>query len=338
MLEDARSAPEIFQTTNYWSVYNDGIVPELRSQGLTDFRRRRGTMLHKFSANDLYPPVPLDFLRIRYLNNRYTRRVRIWHRILKLLNRVQVATSHRQTRRLVGYYAARSKGKGIGEFEASLIGNPEDVIRIDGKAYTTSVLRYYLSYLYCSNFIDFSSVKLLIELGSGSGKQIEVLKKLHPDICFLVFDIPPQLYVCEEYLTAAFPDSVVGYAVTRDMDELPQNRNGKIFIMGNWRLPIIDDLKVDLFWNSASFQEMEPDVVANYLRHVNGSCKSAYLSEEMEGSKVAHAKGERGVLTTITLDDYRKGLPDLELVDLKDKWTILPTTVSDSFWRRTRLK
>ena len=39
-----------------------------------------------------------------------------------------------------------------------------------------------------------------MELGSGSGKQVEVVAKLHPNVCYFLFDMPPQLYLCEPFL------------------------------------------------------------------------------------------------------------------------------------------
>ncbi len=230
-------------------------------------------------------------------------------------------------------------GKSICELEASTIGNPEDVFSIDGKTYTTSTLYYYLHYAYCCQYMNFDLIDTVMEIGSGSGKQIEIIKKLHPDICFYIFDMPLQLYVCEQYLSALFPNSVVSYEKTRLMKRIPEQRKGKIFIFGNWKLPELTDLNYDLFWNSASLQEMEPDVALNYLKYVNQQTnKYILLHECMEGMQLAAKKGEHGVLEKTTLEHYKKGLKDFQVQDLS-KSTILPTasvkTYSLSFWKRS---
>jgi putative sugar O-methyltransferase len=65
-----------------------------------------------------------------------------------------------------------------------------------------------------------------------------------------------------------------------------------IFVFGNWKLPELKDFSYDLFWNSASFQEMEPDVVLNYLSYVNRQTKKyVFLNEMMKCTKVAAARG-----------------------------------------------
>jgi hypothetical protein len=42
-------------------------------------------------------------------------------------------------------------------------------------------------------------------------------------------------------------------------------------------MPLLSDLELDVFWNPASFGEMEPDVVENYLGYLKGDCGWIYL-------------------------------------------------------------
>ena len=202
------------------------------------------------------------------------------------------------------------------------------------------MLYYYIMYAYCSNFVNFDTIHSMMELGSGSGKQIEVIKKLHPDACFYVFDIPPQLYVCQQYLSALFPDSVVPYEKTRSMKSIPEERKGKIFIFGTWKLPEITNLSYDLFWNSASLQEMEPHVVLNYLGFVNAQAKYAFLFETMIGTIVAASPGSHGVLERTTFEHYEKGLKNFKLRDMSRAVTIpnLKTNKNFAFWVRKNLE
>ena len=72
-------------------------------------------------------------------------------------------------------------------------------------------------YAFASKLIDFDSIHSILELGTGIGGQLEVIKKLHPDVNYYVFDITPMLYVCEQYLKSIFPSSVVSYRETRKM-------------------------------------------------------------------------------------------------------------------------
>jgi len=327
MLEDTRSAPTVYQPTNYWAVYERRFVPELEELGLKDFRRRQNSVLSSFGATDLSKKWMIDFINMSPIfSNRFINRVPFWFEFKSFLNSVvdkivRIFPSYLEYVRKSPYKAAKLEGARVGarsldEFEASLVGNPEDIIEIDGRYYTNKIIYYYLRYVYCSRFINFDNVVTLVELGCGSGKQVELLKKLHPEICFFIFDIPPQLYVCEQYLSSVFPDSVVSYEKTRSMDSIPRIEKGKIFIFGNHKFPIIGHLDVDLFWNAASFQEMEPDVVSNYLRYVNAQARYVYLQEKMDGKGLNTEPGKGGVLKQTVLRAYIQGLSNFELIDM----------------------
>lgn len=348
MLTDTKNSPSIYQPTNYWQNYEYIFLSELRSKGLTDFRRRKNSVLSSFGGTDLLPlSRHLEHLTIWGRNAPV---VRIVNRLLRIerLHRLYdfiasaVTGASLEDVRLLHYEIARGFGTGnnvkpVSELEASLVGNPEDVFSVNGKKYTTSILYYYIQYAYCSQYMDFNSIGSVMELGSGAGKQIEVIKKLHPQLCFFVFDIPPQLYICEQYLSALFPDSVVPYRDTRKMKRLPDVREGKIFIFGNWKLAEIEGLDYDLFINSASFQEMEPDVALNYLRYVDQQAtRYVFLHQLMKGKNRAARKGEAGVLEPTTLTHYKKGLEHFHLLDLSKSIILahMSAPYEFSFWER----
>ncbi len=348
MMEDAGNATELYKTTNYWSVYEKRFLPELLKLGLHDFRRRKKSVLSSFGATDLSHSLgQIDLFKSRRLNNRIMRKIPLWSKCLSfqntLLNKIfpisSTYTIEEFEQLLYDFahiYGEKVGAKSVDNFEASLVGNPEHIVKIDKKVYTMSILSNYLRYVYCCDYVDFDDIKIMVELGCGSGKQIEVIKKLHPDICFLLFDIPPQLYVCEQYLSSVFPDAVVSYRDTKMMDSIPKTCKGKIFIFGNWKFPIIEEVLIDLFWNSASFQEMEPEIVANYLKYINIQANAVYLLESMGGKEIASSKWDHGVLKQTKLEDYKKGLANFKMSNMSPVlWPIRSRTrYSNSFWER----
>src|SRR5262249_43591511 len=132
--------------------------------------------------------------------------------------------------------AIGSSARPLSEVSVSTIGNPEDTIVVDGRTLTRLALRYYGRYAYVGRHLDWNQVQVVAELGSGAGGQTEVLAKLHPELTLLLFDIPPQLYICEQYLKAVFGDRVISYRQARTL--LPDSKptKGKIHVLGNWML------------------------------------------------------------------------------------------------------
>ena len=147
-------------------------------------------------------------------------------------------------------------------------------------------------------------------MGAGAGKNIEILAKLLPEATFLLVDIPPQLYVSNQYLTAVFGERVLPYR--KAISLIPENNNnfynlikGKIIIIPSWLLTKWCSIKIDLFWNCASFMEMEPHVVKNYLEIVKKmEPEHIYISAELEGNYWGEWKPGRGGTKKPVLSKY----------------------------------
>jgi putative sugar O-methyltransferase len=206
----------------------------------------------------------------------------------------------------------------ITSIETSTFGAPEDLFEIYGKKYTMMFLSYYLRYCFAHKHLGFKGDEIIVELGSGSGHQVEVLKKLYPGLTILCFDLPGQLFLCEEYLKNALgKESIVGTEATLDFKDLSLIEEGKIYMFGNWQFPLLKDYDFDIFWNAASFGEMEPHVVKNYISYVSDQANWIYLLQARKGKE---SLTKSGVEKPITFEDYKKMLPTYKLIEEEDAY------------------
>jgi len=330
MLQDSKTFSPLYRPSHYWQSYNKKFIKELKLKGLKNFRRRKNSMLTAFGGTDLNSSS-------RYLTFLYKGRGNKKKRISNFLLRNFLKS--RLGKRILDYIAfgysgvdqndldllcynfAKTYGhihnaKPLSDFSTTLIGNPENVFKIDNNLYTIRMFFYYITFAYCSRFVDFNNIHSIMEIGGGDGKQTELIKKLYPHITFYLLDIPPQLYVAEQYLSSVFPGSVVSYRETRKMDKIP-NTLGKIFIMPTSKISAV--LGYDLFLNQQSFQEMEPDIVLNYLKHINKQSKYVFLSNTLKGKETAKKIGSHGVLKKTTLSHYMHGLDNFEMVNMESQ-------------------
>ncbi len=206
----------------------------------------------------------------------------------------------------------------VTSIETSTFGAPADLFKIQGKNYTMMFLSYYLRYCFAHKNINFKGDEIIVELGSGSGHQVEVLKKLYPGITVLCFDLPSQLYVCEEYLTNALgKETVISAEVALDLTNLSSIEKGKVYMFGNWQIPLLKNFKFDVFWNAASFGEMEPGIVKNYLSYVLANAEWIYLLQARKGKE---SSANSGVEKSITFEDYNQMLLHYKLIDEEDAY------------------
>jgi putative sugar O-methyltransferase len=331
MMNDMDAASDLYKPTNYWSYKSQFSLPSLYSEGLQDFRRKKHSVYASLGGVDVYPDFWIDLRKSRIFNNRILRSLPLWEGVLKMLSALCdiflslclpfiLRRIKEKPYRVAAMTARQNNSKPIEQFEASMVGNPEYVININNKNYTNNIFDYYIRYSYCCRYIDFEKVNVIVELGSGSCKLTEVIKKLHPHISFLNFDIAPQLYIGEMYLKTVFGNDVVGYESNRNIQTIERPEPGKIYFYGSWQFPLLKDFKHDLFFNVTSFQEMEPPIVQNYLQFIDGNVPAIYLHEQMAGKEKAQKEGDFGVMDPVKLEHYIKFLTAYELVNKEDSY------------------
>lgn len=317
LIESYKNAPEIFQATRYWKGYEEKTRKEILKADINKLR------------SGAYPIfATFGFVESVYAYNNVPFHLRLAKKIIRKLfitntHNLPYSLSLKDIREmayrhclLTGRY---TNARPISDFEASSFGAPADLFKIKGKQYTMRLLSLYKRYCFAHKHIEIKGNEVIVELGSGSGHQIEVLKKLYPDLTILCFDLPVPLYLCEKYLTEVLgPEQIVGAKTILKQDLAHFNiEKGKVHFLGNWMIPVLKNQTFDIFWNAASFGEMEPDVVENYLSYVLGQCDWIFLLQARHG-KERYASS--GVENPINFEDYNQMLHGYELVEEQDAY------------------
>ena len=159
--------------------------------------------------------------------------------------------------------------------------------------------RPYLNYLLCltalSRHVD-APPRSFLEIGGGFGVLGEIVTQRDPQARYVDADIPPLVVIAAWYLHQVSPTTVTTPA---DLPEGTFEIEG-VGAVPSWRLP---DLRSDfeVFVNSFSFQEMEPDVVANYARLVaDRGVRYVVSLNSRAGKRRAAAGTEGGALEPVT--------------------------------------
>lgn len=318
MMSEMSHADALYQPTNYWAAYERSFLPELRKLGLANFRQRRHSILESFGAVDMVPFA--EFVACAKIRGT-GRLARCFNVVSSWLPGFKLVVQGYDAESTVKYFhhqvAQRFKVAGLDlqKCGTSDVGSPEGATEISGARWTARHLNYCMTVASAVPHVPFTDDMVFVEIGPGLGRNAEVLAKLYPQATIVLFDIPPQLYVLEQYLTAVFGNRILGYRTSTALAQEPNRLaaiRGKIVVLPTWHLPLWQDVQADIFWNSASFQEMEPDVVRNYLRLVKGlRPKCIYLNElaggNYWGKPTPHAGG---TLEPVTDEIYLSALAD----------------------------
>lgn len=105
--------------------------------------------------------------------------------------------------------------------------------------------------------------------------------------------------------------------ITLKWKDLSGIKRGGIHFFGNWQVPLLRDFQFDVFWNAASFGEMEPDIVEHYLNYIKGGARWIYLLQARHGKETT---GRTHVKDPITLNDYKRLLSGYVLREEHNAW------------------
>lgn len=315
LITEYNKSPEIFQAGRYWKAYENKIINEIKKADLTELRSGKYPIFATFGfAESVYyyhPRTPFykklifKFIRKFFITNRRTLPYS-----LRLSDIREMAYNHC----LIQGQLANIKS--ISEIEVSTFGNPNDLFEINGKKYTMTFLNYYIRLCYAQKTIQLKGSETIVELGSGSGHQVEVLKKVFPDLTILCFDLPYALYLGYEYLRQVLgKELVVKPSIGINIKDINNISKGKVNMLGNWQMPLLKNFSFDVFWNAASFGEMEPEIVKNYLSYILDGCKSIYLLQAREGKESTKSSG---VVSKINFEDYCNFLNGFKLINESD--------------------
>lgn len=263
LLEGIERCDPLYRPTNFWQPGLRRILADLESPGFSSFK--------SWPSGDFwfYPKYGLG-LRQAEIKSMYD----------ELLSSHPALKTRAWSRALNGFHEARRDFDSIRlgwdqqrwpfdleSYGEDTIGEPPQRYRLTAAA-NIRWGRPYLNYLLClsalSRHVE-TPPRSFLEIGGGFGVLGEIVMQRDTQARYVDLDIPPLLTVAAYYLTSIFgrgrvlsPDEVAGV--------------GPIVVAGsgcvpNWRIPDLEG-PFDVFVNSYSFQEMEPDVVANYVAKI----------------------------------------------------------------------
>lgn len=304
----------LYKPTPFWAKASERILNDLVENGVESFRSL---------------PSLLNFFVPTYGVPGNALTTEITEDVLKALEKKN-ATSKQKTfieRSMNGYQAALSDYRVLlasneestppflQKFSESRVGDPKEHFEFSGKFYSRSSLNYLLGLSFAKKYIDFMKIDTVLEIGGGFGSLGEILLKSDSKAKYIDIDIPPTSHVANYYLKECFgSENVTSFSDVESQEKIHIESLKTASVLCSWQLEKLVG-KVDLFVNYISFQEMEEDVVENYLKHVSRLGSDWVLLRNMREGKQLNSKNSVGVNKAIKSNDYEEMLEGYELVD-----------------------
>ena len=305
----------VYQPTSFWATASQHIVHELDAKGVEIFRQLPSA-LSFFVPNYGVPASGLSAEQLELLSETLKQG---FPQALKAQLALKHALSGQQSAlsdyRVLQASEQHANLPDLLAFSESQIGQPLEQWQWDDHRYSRSALNYLLGLSFLKKHLEGEVPRKLLEIGGGFGTLGEIWSQSGiSDWQYIDIDIPPTQFAADYYLrqvlgedqVSGFDDLAAGAAV--DIDSLKQAS-----VLCSWQIEQLQG-EIDLFVNFISFQEMEPDVVQNYLHHVDRLKTRWVLLRNMREGKQLKRDGNPGVTTPIKTDDYLGMLPNYRLI------------------------
>tara|TARA_B100000963_G_C22622233_1_gene670552 strand:+ start:1004 stop:2050 length:1047 start_codon:yes stop_codon:yes gene_type:complete len=311
--EEQEMCPEVYQPSLFWRDALIKIEESLKLNGLDGFRGNKTNLkffvptygypskkLSAASISETFMKIgkPLNHKQMRFIENKFNG----YDHALSDYRAFKIANDGRD------YF-------GLLNFSESKIGNPIEHFRFENRWFSRSSLNYLLGLsLLCSIAPDFKPKKIL-EIGGGFGTLAEIIAKSNLEGSkYLGLDLPVMTSIAKNYFSNCFNGQKSKSITTQILketftfDDLLQYS-----FLPNWKIEALEG-SIDLFVNFISFQEMEPDIVSNYIFHVQRLKPQWVLLRNLrEGKQLALGK-KVGVYNKLLTKDYLEYFYDYELV------------------------
>ena len=268
MFEGLASGPKVYQPSEFWKQLNEKNVQQLEQSGIANIKR---TLAQNYFTWVVGLRSPL-FKHLASLM-----KPRDWAAILKglpLFSResglgfrrfyeLQIFT------RMVWIVAKRiDKQSFLNRLVEPEFGNPfrtyfED--RLISQDLANSIIELY-SALEAKMPLT-NDAFTVCEVGAGYGRNAYTFLSLFSECKYIIVDIPPALYVSQEYISNIFPNkNVMKFREFSSFDEIAEDfdKADVVFLLPH-QSKYIQDKSVDYFINISSFHEMNFDQVAEYF-------------------------------------------------------------------------
>ncbi len=254
---------KIYQPSLFWKKNIYKFFSIFQKEGLNKFRSNK-------LANNYF--VPLYHLRREKFSGQFQKIIkknkstRLSTEISKLMNGHGHALSDYRT-----FKAAddTSRLPFLHLFSENNMGKPKEQFKFENKLFSRSSLNYLLGITLIKKIDKKFIIKNVLEIGGGFGILGHILgqSKLK-NFKYINVDLPPLSLVTENYLANVFgKNKVTDYFKIKDKSFLNINKLKMFSSFPCWK---IENLKgsLDLFVNFISFQEMEPFILKNYVKHI----------------------------------------------------------------------
>lgn len=174
----------------------------------------------------------------------------------------------------------------LDQIEEPLTGNPF-VIKYKNKLISQDLCNSIHEFYTIQQSVKLPKKMRITELGAGYGRLAFIFLKVLPDCSYCIIDIPPALYVSQNYLSTIFPkEKIFKFRPFSSFKEVKKEfEESKIRFLMPHQIKLLPKKHFDLFITISSLHEMRRDQITNYIKHIDRLTKGYFYTKQWQQSR-----------------------------------------------------
>lgn len=288
MFMELEKAPIIYHPSQFWIKLNKFHINHLSNTGFENFKRT--VNLHYFNWGILgiirhqLSPLLEEIMRGNFspiFKSHFDIDNQKLGEGIKRLNPIATFIYRIYTTSLLEYVTRIDKLNILKKLKEPLIGNPF-LVDYKGDSISQDLCNSVHEFYSIGQKIPLQKKIRIADLGAGYGRLGYVFLKVIPNASYCVIDIPPALFISQNYLKTVFSkEKMFLFRPFSSFKEIKKEfESCRIKFLMPHQLELLPDKYFDLFINISSLHEMTQAQINNYIRIINKLCKGHFYTKQ----------------------------------------------------------
>ncbi len=284
MFEEMKKSPTLYQPSMFWDVLNEVHLEYLSKSGFSNFKRTINTKYFNWGSLGIlihqFRPILREFTK-----GNFNPFVKSNFEHAKKFNRLGAFTYRIYLASLYDYISQNDHLGILDKIKEPKLGNPF-VVKYKGKLISQDLCNSIYEFYSITEGNNFSGKVKIVELGAGYGRLGYVFLKMLPDSSYCIIDIPPALFIAQNYLSRVFPkEKVFKFRPFQSFKEVKKEfEQSRIQFIMPHQIELLPNKYFDLSINISSLHEMTREQIRNYLKQINRLCKGYFYTKQWRKS------------------------------------------------------
>lgn len=292
MYEELENASKIYSPSFFWDSLGKYHYNQLTQQEITSFKRTvnmryfnwgiLGILRHQLSPifseilrGNFDPLFKSEFvLELKRKNNKN------FNRVGQKIYKTFVAS--------LAEHVLKMDSMGVlNKIQEPILGKPY-MVRYKNKKISQDLCNSVHEFYSITDQINIKSKGSIAEVGAGYGRVAYIFLKVLPNISYCVIDIPPALYLAQEYLSQLFPkEKIFKFRHFDNFKEVAKEfKIARIKFLTPNQMELLPNNAFDLIINISSLHEMSTPQIKNYIKQFDRLGKGYFYTKQWKQSRV----------------------------------------------------